>query len=91
MSTDRLLEPMLSIKDVATLLHVHVNTVRRWSDKGIIKSFQINERGDRRFRKGDVALFLTKMNTRPTQDDIGEMIGYKLDVKDNRKRLFVGK
>ena len=68
---------MLSIKDVATLLHVHVNTVRRWSDKGLIKSFQINERGDRRFRKGDVALFLAKLNTRPTADDVGEIFANK--------------
>ena len=80
MPTDRLLEPMLSIKDVATLLPVHVNTVRRWSDKGLIKSFQINQRGDRRFRKGDVALFLAKMNTKPTEDNIDEIFVYKLNT-----------
>ena len=71
---------MLSIKDVATLLHIHVNTARRWSDKGLIKSFQINERGDRRFRQGDVALFLARMNSKPTADDVGVIFANKQDA-----------
>ncbi len=56
------IEPMLTIKEVATLLHIHVNTVRRWSDRGIIKSYQINRRGDRRFRQKDIAFFIEHMN-----------------------------
>jgi excisionase family DNA binding protein len=56
------MEPMLTIKEVATLLHIHVNTVRRWSDHGIIKSYQINRRGDRRFRQRDIAHFLNRLN-----------------------------
>jgi len=43
--------PMLTIKDVARLLHIHVNTARRWSDQGILKSYRITRRGDRRFRQ----------------------------------------
>jgi len=62
-------EPMLTVREVANLLHVHVNTVRRWSNRGVLKSYQINVRGDRRFRQVDVALFLTKMNSRANGDD----------------------
>jgi excisionase family DNA binding protein len=58
------MSPMLTIKQVATLLHVHVNTVRRWSDRGLIKSYQINHRGDRRFLQKDVTSFLVDMNTK---------------------------
>jgi excisionase family DNA binding protein len=54
--------PMLSIRDVARLLHIHVNTVRRWSDQGIIKSYRITRRGDRRFRQEDIAHFLAEYN-----------------------------
>jgi excisionase family DNA binding protein len=54
--------PMLTVKDVARLLHIHVNTARRWSDRGIIKSFRISRRGDRRFRQKDIELFLVEYN-----------------------------
>ncbi len=59
--------PMLTVKDVAKLLNVHVNTVRRWSNSRIIKSYRITRRGDRRFRREDIANFLAsydKFNTR---------------------------
>ena len=56
------MEPMLSLNEVASLLHIHQNTVRRWSDAGIIKAIQINQRGDRRFLKKDIELFLRNMN-----------------------------
>ncbi|MBA7635469.1 hypothetical protein ES703_43073 [subsurface metagenome] len=45
---------MLTVGDVAQLLGLHPNTVRRWSQKGILKSCRINPRGDRRFRREDV-------------------------------------
>ena len=52
------IEPMLTTSEVAKILNVHINTVRRWSNQGAIKSYRIGSRGDRRFRKGDVdALF----------------------------------
>jgi excisionase family DNA binding protein len=54
--------PMLPIRDVAKLLHVHVNTVRRWSDQGILKSYRITRRGDRRFKREDIAYFLAQFN-----------------------------
>ncbi len=56
------IKPMLTIKDVARLLNIHVNTARRWSDQGILKSYRITRRGDRRFRQEDIALFLAEYN-----------------------------
>ncbi len=49
---------MLKTGDVAYLLGVHINTVRRWSKRGILKSYRICPRGDRRFKRGDVESFL---------------------------------
>jgi excisionase family DNA binding protein len=54
--------PMLTVREVSQLLHIHVNTVRRWSDQGIIKSYRITHRGDRRFRREDIAVFLAEFN-----------------------------
>jgi excisionase family DNA binding protein len=62
-TTNEEIEPMLTIKEVATLLHIHANTVRRWSDRGLIKSYQINRRGDRRFWQKDITYFLAQMNS----------------------------
>ena len=49
---------LLTARQVARLLHVHVNTVRRWNDRGILKAYRIGPRGDRRFNKDDIEVFL---------------------------------
>jgi excisionase family DNA binding protein len=53
---------MLTISEVARLLNVHINTVRRWSNQGALKSYRIGSRGDRRFRQEDIGLFLVSGN-----------------------------
>jgi excisionase family DNA binding protein len=49
---------LLNPRQVARLLNVHVNTVRRWNDRGILKAYRIGPRGDRRFNKADIDMFL---------------------------------
>ena len=58
MVTATRISTMLTTSEVARILHVHINTVRRWSDKGIIKTYRIGSRGDRRFREKDLSRFL---------------------------------
>ncbi|MFQ5996950.1 MAG: helix-turn-helix domain-containing protein [Dehalococcoidales bacterium] len=48
---------MLTTGDVARLLNVHPSTVRRWSDRKLIKTYRIGPRGERRYRRDDVAIF----------------------------------
>lgn len=55
------LEQMLTPKKASQLLHVHPSTLRRWNDNGLIKSYRITPRGDRRFIIGDVKRFLTQL------------------------------
>ena len=57
------MDNMLTIREVSRLLHVHPNTLRRWADKVIIRSFCITPRGDRRFMSQDIDHFLEGMNT----------------------------
>jgi excisionase family DNA binding protein len=54
------IKAMMTVKEVAQLLHIHVNTVRRWSDQGILRSYRITRRGDRRFKEEDIAHFLAE-------------------------------
>jgi excisionase family DNA binding protein len=56
------MEPMLTVRDVARMLNIHNNTVRRWSDQGLIKTYRITRRGDRRFRQKDITEFLAELN-----------------------------
>ena len=52
---------MLTIREVARLFHVHPNTLRRWSNNGTIKAYRINPRGDRRFKREEIARFVTEL------------------------------
>ena len=63
MSIDNIKDQMLTVREVSTLLHIHPNTLRRWADKGLIKSFCITPRGDRRFMSRDIDQFLSLMNS----------------------------
>lgn len=51
-------DEMLTLKKAAEFLDVHVNTVRRWSDSGILPAYRIGQRRDRRFRRTDLEKFL---------------------------------
>ena len=49
---------LLTIADVARLLHVHPNSVRRWADRGLLRCYRVGIRGDRRFRANEVDEFV---------------------------------
>jgi excisionase family DNA binding protein len=57
------LNHMLTLREVAEMLHVHPNTLRRWSDDGKIAAWRITPRGDRRFAEDDVRRFLAEINS----------------------------
>lgn len=49
---------LLTATEVAEMLHLHVNTVKRLGDRGELPFFRVVKRGDRRFRYSDVVEFL---------------------------------
>jgi len=53
-------DALLTTTEAAELLNVHVNTVRRWSNKGMLETYRIGSRGDRRLRRRDVDKLLRK-------------------------------
>ena len=60
---------MLTASELAQLLNVHINTVRRWDNRGILKAYRIGPRGDRRFNKEDIDSFLAKNHEAEHDDD----------------------
>ena len=64
---------MFTVSELARLLNVHINTVRRWSNQGILKAYRIGPRGDRRFSKEDVDSFLAE-NLEANPRDIKEKV-----------------
>jgi len=52
---------MLRTGEACRILCIHSNTLRRWSEQGIVKAYRIGPRGDRRFRRDDVAALLVEV------------------------------
>ena len=52
------LGPLLTASEVAGMLHLHVNTVKRLGDRGELPFYRVCKRGDRRFLLEDVMSFL---------------------------------
>jgi len=53
-SGDNASSRMLTVKEASRLLGIHPNTLRRWSDCGIISAYRIRPRGNRRFKREDI-------------------------------------
>lgn len=66
MANDKQIDDMLTVSEVARLLHIHPNTLRRWSNSGRIRAYRITPRGDRRFKRVDIARLLAEFN--PSRD-----------------------
>ena len=45
---------LLTVGQVAALLNVHPNTVRRWAQQRVLYAYRIGTRRDGRFRRSDV-------------------------------------
>ncbi len=65
MASEEQISNLLTIREVARMLHVHPNTLRRWSNEGRIQACRINSRGDRRFKREEVMRFLGELNGEP--------------------------
>jgi len=51
---------LLTVREVAAILHVHPNTVREWERQGLLKAHRLGRRRDRRFDPEEVEAFLRR-------------------------------
>jgi excisionase family DNA binding protein len=52
------LPKLLTIRQAAEILNVHVETLRRWDKSDKLKAIRVNERGDRRYDPKDIEAIL---------------------------------
>ena len=45
---------MLTAKQAAHILHLHLNTVRQWESCGVLRGYRIGPRHDRRFEQDEI-------------------------------------
>ncbi len=62
---------LMTTSEVAQMLHIHINTARRWANKGVLKSVRIGPRQDRRFRRVDIEALLKSPGTDASQGEYG--------------------
>lgn len=53
------LPKLLTIRQAAEVINVHVETLKRWDKSGKLKAIRVNERGDRRYKPEDLEKILT--------------------------------
>ena len=65
---------LIPVGEASQILHIHPNTLRKWSDLGLIPSYRIGQRRDRRFALSDLLAFLERTayerEDESLQDDI---------------------
>jgi excisionase family DNA binding protein len=62
--------PLLTVSEAAEFLNVHPNTLRRWCDIGLLMSYRISSRGDRRFFREDLMQFLNEYKTQKEKEQL---------------------
>jgi len=67
---DRTPSNMLRTGEACRILCIHANTLRRWSEQGIVKAYRVGPRGDRRFRRDDIAALLISQTRDGSADKI---------------------
>jgi len=60
MNDDTARKDLLTLREASRLLNVHKNTLRGWTEQGILKAERVGTRRDRRFRREDIAALLKK-------------------------------
>ncbi len=68
---------MLTTHEVAQLLHVHPNTVRKWSNNGALRAYRVGSRRDRRFEPDEVERFLRDSQQELSTKDVALLSGYR--------------
>ena len=59
---------MLTMREACMLLNVHGNTLRRWSDRGLVRAYRLGASQHRRFRTEDIAALVIEQKVIASKD-----------------------
>jgi excisionase family DNA binding protein len=59
---------MLTMREACMLLNVHGNTLRRWSDRGLVRAYRLGLSQHRRFRTEDIAALVIEQKAIASKD-----------------------
>ena len=87
---------LLSVQEMASQLRVRPDTIRRWSDQGMLKAYRLGRRGNRRFQRPNVMddlltvqevaeLLAVHVNTIRRWSDQGVLTTYRLGHRGDRR------
>jgi excisionase family DNA binding protein len=54
---------LITVQEVSRILNIHENTVRRWSNQGVLKPIRLGPRGDRRYKLKDITDYLVSVRS----------------------------
>ncbi len=83
---------LLAVGEASQVLSVHPNTLRKWSDGGLIPSYRIGQRRDRRFIMSDLVDFMQQFHngvigeSLETLDDTADPQVRIISLRDNEER-----
>ncbi|MFA5933421.1 MAG: helix-turn-helix domain-containing protein [Microgenomates group bacterium] len=60
MDKNNKLSKLLTIRQAAEIINVHIETLRRWDKSGKLKAIKINKRGDRRYKPEDIESYFKR-------------------------------
>ena len=52
---------LMTVGQAAQTLYVHRDTLRRWGARGLVKTYRVGPRGDRRFSRSEIVRMLRVM------------------------------
>lgn len=86
---------LLSIGQVADLFKIHPDTLRNWEKSGELVPLRVGPRKDRRYRKQDIEIIVSKMGSKLTLSQLeqflwksADILRGKIDSSDYKKYIF---
>jgi len=67
------IKPFLTVGETCRILNIHGNTLRRWSELGLVRAYRVGLRGTRRFKREDIVALLSSEQIKARHPNAGRL------------------